>query len=37
MAATHTTNFTVPNAPVLFLAFDLGLHDWTLAFTVGLG
>jgi transposase len=37
MAATHTTKSTVSNAPVLYLAFDLGLHDWTLAFTVGLG
>ncbi len=34
MAATHTTNSTVPNAPVLYLAFDLGLRDWTLAFRV---
>ncbi len=37
MAATHTTNCTVSNAPVLYLAFDFGTRDWKLAFTVGLG
>jgi transposase len=37
MAATHTTNCTVSNAPVLYLALDLGTRDWKLAFTVGLG
>ena len=37
MAATHTTNRTVCNAPVLYLALDLGLREWKLAFTVGLG
>ena len=37
MTATHTTNSTVSNAPVLYLALDLGTRDWMLAFTVGLG
>ena len=37
MTATHTTNRTVSNAPVLYLALDLGLREWKLAFTVGLG
>ncbi len=37
MAATHTTNCIVSNAPVLYLALDLGTRDWKLAFTVGLG
>jgi hypothetical protein len=37
MAATHTTDSTISNAPVLYLALDLGTRDWKLAFTVGLG
>lgn len=37
MAANHSTNCTVSNAPVLYLALDLGTRDWKLAFTVGLG
>ncbi len=37
MAATHSTNCSVSNAPVLYLALDLGTRDWKLAFTVGLG
>jgi transposase len=37
MAATHTADCTVTNAPVLYLALDLGTRDWKLAFTVGLG
>ena len=37
MTATHTTDSTVTNAPVLYLALDLGTRDWKLAFTVGLG
>ena len=37
MTATHSTNRTVSNAPVLYLALDLGLREWKLAFTVGLG
>ena len=37
MAATHTANSTTSNAPVLYLALDLGTRDWKLACTVGLG
>jgi transposase len=37
MAATHTADCTVTNAPVLYLALDLVTRDWKLAFTVGLG
>ncbi len=37
MTATHTTDSTITNAPVLYLALDLGNRDWKLAFTVGLG
>src|SRR6516162_6538216 len=37
MTATHTMNSTVANAPVLYLALDLGMREWKLAFTVGLG
>src|SRR5262245_44510973 len=37
MAATHTTNCIVSNAPVLYLALDLGTREWTLSFTWGLG
>jgi transposase len=37
MTATHATNCIVCNAPVLYLALDLGTRDWKLACTVGLG
>jgi transposase len=37
MTATHTADSTASNAPVLYLALDLGTRDWKLAFTVGLG
>ncbi len=37
MATTHTTNSTVPNVPVLYLALELSSGTWKLAFTVGLG
>ena len=37
MTATHSTNCTFSNAPVLYLALDLGWREWKLAFTTGLG
>ena len=37
MTATHNTNCTASNAPVLYLALELGVTNWKLAFTVGLG
>lgn len=37
MTATHSTNCTASNAPVLYLALELGASNWKLAFTVGLG
>ena len=37
MTATHSTNCTASNAPVLYLALELGAGNWKLAFTVGLG
>src|SRR6516164_10573831 len=37
MTATHTNDSTVSNAPVLYLALDLGASNWKLAFSVGLG
>ena len=37
MTATYNTNGTASNAPVLYLALDLGAGNWKLAFTVGLG
>jgi transposase len=37
MPATHSANRTVSNALALYLALDLGLREWKLAFTVGLG
>jgi len=37
MTATHNTNCTASNAPVLYLALELGASNWKLAFTVGLG
>ena len=36
MTATHSTNCTASNAPVLYLALELGASNWKLAFTVGL-
>jgi hypothetical protein len=37
MTATHNTNCTASNAPVLYLALELGVTNWKLAFAVGLG
>ena len=37
MTATHDTNCTASNGPVLYLALELGASTWKLAFTVGLG
>jgi transposase len=37
MTATHTQNSTVPTAPVLYLALELGQNTWKRAFTVGAG
>ena len=37
MTATHSTNCTASNAPVLYLAVELGASNWKLAFPVGLG
>src|SRR5215813_4835853 len=37
MTATHTTQFTAKNVPVLYLSMDLGEKSWTLGFTVGMG
>ena len=37
MTATHSQNSTVPTAPVLYLALELGWNSWKLAFTVGRG
>jgi hypothetical protein len=37
MTATHTTDSTVSNAPLLYMALDLGTRDWKVACTVGLG
>jgi transposase len=37
MPATHTTQFTMPAAPVLYVAFELSWTSWKLAFTVGAG
>jgi transposase len=36
MSATHTFQFT-EGAAVLYVAMDLGVKTWTLAFTVGMG
>ncbi len=37
MSATHTIEFTMPAAPVLYVAFELSWSSWKLAFTVGAG
>jgi transposase len=37
MTATHGQNSTVPTAPVLYLALELGWNTWKLAFTIGRG
>ena len=37
MTATHSTDCTASNAPVLYLALELGASNWKLVFTVGLG
>jgi transposase len=37
MTAIHSQNSTVPTAPVLYLALELGWKTWKLAFTIGRG
>jgi hypothetical protein len=37
MSATHDTNLTAPQSPVLYMALELSLATWKLAFTVGPG
>jgi transposase len=37
MSATHATQSTTPQAPVLYLALELSWKTWKLAFTVGAG
>jgi transposase len=37
MSATHATDSTTANAPVLYLALELSWTSWKLAFTVGAG
>jgi transposase len=37
MSTTHTIEFTMPAAPVLYVAFELSWSAWKLAFTVGAG
>jgi transposase len=37
MSATHATQSTAPRSPVLYMALELGLATWKLAFTVGSG
>jgi hypothetical protein len=37
MPATHAIQSTVPQAPVLYIAIELSLATWKLAFTVGPG
>jgi transposase len=37
MSATHATQFTTPEAPVLYLALELSWRTWKLAFSVGAG
>ena len=37
MSATHATDSTTANAPVLYLALELSWASWKLAFTVGAG
>jgi hypothetical protein len=33
--ATHSQDFTVLPAPVLYLSLELGWNTWKLAFTIG--
>ena len=37
MSATHKTRSTAPQSPVLYMALELSLVTWKLAFTVGSG
>jgi transposase len=37
MSATHATDSTTANAPVLYLALELSWTSWELAFTIGAG
>ena len=37
MSATHATQSTPPQGPVLYIAIELSLATWKLAFTVGSG
>ena len=37
MTATHDQNYTLPAAPVLYVALELGWNTWKLAFTIGAG
>jgi len=37
MSATHATQSTTPQVPVLYLALELSWRTWKLAFTVGAG
>ena len=37
MSATHALESTVPQGPVLYMAIELSLATWKLAFTVGSG
>ena len=37
MSATHATQSTAPQAPVLYMALELSLATWKLAFTIGSG
>jgi hypothetical protein len=37
MSATHATQSTAPQSPVLCMALELSLVTWKLAFTVGSG
>jgi transposase len=37
MSATHATQPTAPQSPVLYMALELSLASWKLAFTVGSG
>ena len=37
MTATHEQNSTLPTAPVLYFALELGWNTWKLAFTIGAG
>ena len=37
MSATHATQSTAPQSPVLCMALELSLATWKLAFTVGSG